>query len=316
LAQTVSLAFCFDERFGAYASVAIASALANADAFYKIYCLYSGDPAKFPREIEVLANRYRCEIVKVDVPQGVFDGWKIDGGSNLSVATYFRLLIPQAVPEARVIYLDCDLIVTCGLSDLYNHDLQGKWLGGCQDPNGKATSRLNLPDEEPYLNGGVLLIDVEAFRENLPLDFVRKSYHEHLPQITWHDQCLLNRMCQGKKAVLPSSWNLQMHLLSREAVEEQVPAQEGSAVIHFSGPAKPWMEWSPSCSTELWSKYARLAGLTPDAVMVRPADVLQKMFVAAKHEAERNWTSATDAWREVAFILVDQIKAMSPAESA
>ena len=45
-------------------------------------------------------------------------------GDYISLATYYRLLIPELIPnEDRILYLDCDIIVRKSLSDLYNRDL-------------------------------------------------------------------------------------------------------------------------------------------------------------------------------------------------
>jgi lipopolysaccharide biosynthesis glycosyltransferase len=310
----IPLVFCFDQKFGLYASVAIASALSNADAPYKIYCLYSGASEGFPREIMALANRYRCEIVKVDVPPNLFAGWKTSDAYTQAV--YHRLLIPQVVAEPRAIYLDCDLVVTTGLSALHAHDLNGQWIGGCPDPNSTATNLLGLAPEEPYFNSGVLLIDTEALRRHLPLDAIHQVYRENEQRILWPDQCLINKMAEGRKSVLDARWNVQLHMIPQAEMSEQLSRWDGNGIIHFSGPTKPWMEWSPTAASEIWSRFARIAGFAPEALLVRAADPSQKSWVASRRQMEEDWKGAAEAWRELAFVLIEHIKSTEPAAAA
>lgn len=306
MADVIPLVFCFDQRFGAYASVAIASALANADGYYKVYCFYSGAPEAFPKEILALAQRYRCDIIKVDIPPNLFAGWKTS--EAYTQAVYHRLLIPQAVAEPRAIYLDCDLVVTCGLQALHAHDLRGQWIGGCPDPNSTAMNLLELAPDEPYLNSGVLLLDTEALRSHRPLDVIHQIYEQNAPRILWPDQCLINKMAEGRKSVLDPRWNVQMHMIPRENMFEELARWDGGGIIHFSGPAKPWMEWSPTAASALWSRYARIAGHAPDDLLIRAAGVPEKSWLAAKLQAEQDWKAASEAWREIAFTLIGHIQ--------
>ena len=311
MANEVALVFCFDEKFGRYASVAIASALANADTPYKIYCLYSGTSENFPEEIHGLAQRFRCEIVKVDVPPMLFAGWKTS--EAYTQAVYHRLLIPQVVAEPRAVYLDCDLVVTCGLSPLFDLDMQGNWIGGCSDLNSAATNLLGLPSHEPYLNSGVLLLDTQQLRLHRPLDVIRGIYEQNEARILWPDQCLINKMAEGKKSVLEARWNVQMHSIAPAELARQLEDWEGEAVIHFTGPPKPWMEWSPTAARKLWSRYARLAGFGRDELLIRASDVPQKTWVAAQREAEGDWKGAAETWRDLAYSLIGHIRATQVA---
>jgi lipopolysaccharide biosynthesis glycosyltransferase len=308
--EVVPVVLCFDEKFGGYATVTIASALANADAHYKIYCLYSGDPAKFPRELFALANRYKCEIIKVDIPDDLFANW---GTSQAySKAVYYRLLIPQVVAEPRAIYMDSDILVTCGLSQLLSHDLGDCWLGGCVDPTSTALKLIELPPGDPYLNSGVLLLDTEALRRHRPLSVIGEIYQQHLERIRWPDQCLINKMAEGRKAILPSRWNVQFHVFEKNNISEELARWNGGGILHFSGPTKPWMEWSPTKISELWALYARIAGIEPDALRIRATEVPQRAWVAARNEAEGDWKAAAEIWKEITYLLIEHVSSTTP----
>lgn len=306
MANEVPLVFCFDEKFGRYASVAIASALANADAPYKIYCLYSGAAENFPKEIHGFVQRFRCEIIKVDVPPLLFSAWKTS--EAYTEAVYHRLLIPQVVAEPRAIYLDCDLVATCGLSALHDIDMQGAWIGGRTDLNSAATNLLGLPSDDPYLNSGVLLLDTEQLRRHRPLEAIRSIYEQNEAKILWPDQCLINKMAEGKKLVLDARWNVQMHSIPGEELAEALERWDGEAVIHFTGPPKPWMEWSPTAARRLWGRYARLAGFGRDELLIRATELPQKTWRAAQLQKEGDWKGAAQIWQELTFSLIAHIQ--------
>jgi lipopolysaccharide biosynthesis glycosyltransferase len=305
----VPVALCFDKGFGAYAAATIASLLANADAVYRVYCLFSGSEEEFPQEILALARRYRCEIVRVPVPTDSFSDWRVDPGKHFAPANYFRLLIPDLVAEDRIIYLDCDLIVTCGLSALYALDLGGAWFAGCVDPKGRATSQMVLPDEDPYLNSGVLLIDLKALREHRPMAVIYDYYKRHEAGVTHVDQCLINKFAEGRKLVLPDQWNLQFNNIEARDVDAVTDAFEGKAIFHFSGPNKPWMEWTSSRLVRLWSQYARLAGLDAPALIRKAGTVGELAALAARQEAEDDWRPAAATWKAIALSLESHLRA-------
>lgn len=301
--RAVPLVFCFDANFAAFATTAIASALSNADAFYRVYCLFSGEDDQFPQQLRALAQRYRCELVQVPVPKESFAEWRIDAGRHFSPANYYRLLIPELIPEDRLIYLDCDLLVTCGLSDLYAHDLEGNWLGACRDPKGGQTTQMPLAPGEPYVNSGVLLLDAKALREHRPMPVIVDYYKRFEAGVTWVDQCLINKFAEGRKAILPDRWNVQFNQIEAEQIDAVVDRFDRQAVFHFSGPIKPWMEWAPSRLVKLWAESARVAGYDAASLTQRATTVGQLSSLAAKQEAEGEWAAAAATWKTIANIL-------------
>lgn len=49
----------------------------------------------------------------------------LKGKEHITVATYYRLLIPYLLPEdvEKILYLDCDMLVLDSITDFYNIDL-------------------------------------------------------------------------------------------------------------------------------------------------------------------------------------------------
>ncbi|MGY2052153.1 glycosyltransferase family 8 protein [Methylobacterium sp. JK268] len=304
----VPIAFCFDQKFAAYAAVAITSALCHADARYRIYCLFPAGIEHFPAEILNLDRRFNCEIVPVIINPDSFSNWRIDEYMHFSPANYYRLLIPELIPEKKLIYLDCDLVVTCGLADLYGTDLEGKWVGACVDRKGAHTTQMSLAPGEPYVNSGVMLLDLESLRQHRPTATIIEYYQRYEKSVTWVDQCLINKFAEGRKLIIDERWNVQFNDIELHHVADTVARLDRNAIFHFSGPDKPWMDWSASRLIRLWDEYARLTGHDYETLKHRPTDVTQWRSMAIKYENEQDWKGSSDAWKNVCQILLWHIQ--------
>lgn len=172
----------------------------------------------------------------------------------ITPTTYARLFLPNLLPQEvkRVIYLDCDLLVTDSLLPLWNYPLEtGDEVAAVEDScsaNAGYYNRLNLSaDKHRYFNAGVLLIDLEAWRKR---DFVNQALNllsqEEL-QLDYADQDVLNVLCEGRTTYLPFRYNLQEAMLRRHVPEMNEEARRKivenlscPAIIHFTYILKPW----------------------------------------------------------------------------
>ena len=84
---------------------------------------------------------------------------------------YYRLLAAEFLPETldRVLYLDPDIIVIRPLEELYHMSFDGNLFCGATHVRKFLTrlngARLQMPEDAPYLNSGVLLINLEELRK-------------------------------------------------------------------------------------------------------------------------------------------------------
>ncbi len=183
----------------------------------------------------------------------------------LTRASLFRMLLPRVLPdEQRVIYLDSDIVVADSLLPLWEQELGGTPVGAVRDagapfpvgPLGTDWRGLGLEPSTPYLNTGVLLIDLDAWRRDdlgeRTIDLLRGA------RPVWGDQDGLNAVLGGRWLELPRRWNLQSPdargvglawALWREDVEE---ALADPAVVHFTERDKPWMYGCEHPLAEVW----------------------------------------------------------------
>ena len=184
----------------------------------------------------------------------------------VSIASFYRLLIPQLLPEQleKVIYLDCDLVVKGDLEQLWQIDIgenyvlavHDTWIPSISSPTGKLNyQELGLDPDSQYFNAGVLAINFKKWRDN---DFSTKAikyFREKLEYIGWYDQGLLNALLVGQWGQLDPRWNFNAtsfydyasagylswknseSFLSEDIYKKVV---RDPYIVHFVSEKKPW----------------------------------------------------------------------------
>lgn len=311
--KKIPCVFCFDRAFVEKAAVAIASLCVHAESDYKIYCLVSDAGEDDLSVLRKIARRFHVEIVFIYI-DNQFTDWKTQG--HISPATYFRLLIPSRVPELKVIYLDCDILVTCDLTDLFDVELGDALIAGCLDESGGKTTKIKVDKNDPYLNAGVLVLDLEQLRAD---DFFQKArlvYQAHESEIVWADQCLINKMMAGRKRLLDRQWNVMAHdRPSDMSLREWCEPFDRKGILHFSGAVKPWHPWASSWEAGLWQCYARAAGVAGSEATRKPATVTEWRAVAQKAAAEEKWQEAAAALKVLSEHYRHKALAPSPPQA-
>lgn len=104
---------------------------------------------------------------------------------RITRATFYRLFLADLLPDTieKVLYLDGDIVVRQSLCDLWNVDLTGYAIAAIPDAAGinniEWYARLGYPPDLGYFNAGVLLINLEYWRQNqvtsLFFDCLRKK---------------------------------------------------------------------------------------------------------------------------------------------
>lgn len=171
-----------------------------------------------------------------------------------SYGAYARLLVQRYVDATRVIYVDTDFLFMRNAADLFDMDMGGG------DNVVLATETPMIPtladdcpfvslDEvmgEPYLNSGILLIDLLQWKrfgcESRILELLRQPI-----ELEHHDQTLLNFVLRRHWGKLDSSWGLlQIH-------DTDNPAETN---FHFGGGGvKPWEKGCHYSSAPIWWAY-------------------------------------------------------------
>jgi len=205
------------------------------------------------KRFDKLAKKFGNSIDYLQIDNSFLEKFPIKGMDYWSIATYYRLYAAELLPSDvhRILYLDCDIIVRGDLRPLWELDMTGKAAAGVSDIFeywGEFQKRLLYPVEAGYFNAGVLLINVDYWRENAVgqqcLDFLANHYD----LIEANDQDVLNAVLWDKKIQLSPTYNFQVQFLKDYFYNQETPvlqkeimqAKENPVVIHYAVPVKPW----------------------------------------------------------------------------
>jgi lipopolysaccharide biosynthesis glycosyltransferase len=233
-----------------------------------------------------ISEKLRCKVERSLHSQNVSIDWiaiapgrlaefagTLASFDHVSIAAYYRLLLPELLPDAlaKVLYLDCDLVVIEDLSALWDTPLEGTLLGAVPEiaerastagaPEGiRRPADLGMADTQQLFNSGVMLIDLLRWRAKLIPHRCFAYIHAAMPQLRWHDQEALNVVACGDWRPLAARWNVTMHVFGD--VSDPTLANElieNPAIIHYNTSRKPWM---PGFNLGFLSEFERHLDLT------------------------------------------------------
>lgn len=184
-----------------------------------------------------------------------------------SYAIFARIFIPELIrTDDRVLYLDCDTLVTDRLNDLMRIDLHGHAFALALDavhPTYKKV--ISIPSNRPYYNSGVMLMDLAAWRSHdCSRRFMEELTHPHGRIILPEQDVIARTMCDEAEP-LPPKWNfLSQFILQRR--------KDTPAIYHFSGNTlgRPWFTSSKHPLREAYRRAAAEADLPEVAEQIHP----------------------------------------------
>ncbi|MFY1614732.1 glycosyltransferase family 8 protein [Micromonospora sp. WMMD736] len=174
--------------------------------------------------------------------------------SRISNAAYYRLLLPDLVPDVvdRMLWLDSDVMCTGDLTELWHADLQGALLGAAIDIGsptiGAATgvpgfdpNAGRLTKRSDYFNSGVLLMDLPRCRQaelsTRSLDYIRANSGK----LRFAVQDAMNIAVDDRWLRLDERWND----MDFTRFEQDLSAIDSTRIVHFAGKKKPWQDSFP-----------------------------------------------------------------------
>lgn len=257
----IPVLLCFDANYAHYAAVATYSAHKNAKSRLLFYWLSTADCRNLSEQLSIHLQQFGIDIKLVALELNDISKWKT--GFHFTIACYLRLLAANVLMnEDKVIYIDCDTIVLTDLRDLYDIDLVNSFFAGVVDEAGGSTSKVPRAIDDKYINSGVLLMNMRRLREDAFWERSKYIYKEFEHQITWPDQCIINKYAEGRKVILDQRWNRQIFTdKTREREFKELADPQKSSILHFVGAVKPWQNWCNPNIKSFWWSYAKDVGI-------------------------------------------------------
>lgn len=194
-----------------------------------------------------------------------------------SIMQYARLFIGR-LPYDRVLYLDCDVMLRRDIGTLWNTDLQGKVLAAVPDVFSPYYRRgMELAPEDPVYNDGVMLVDLQKWREHRVEEKALAFIHRHAGKPVKNDLGVINAVLSRETLPLPPAWNAVTAFydftyeemlyyrkppayFSKETVEK---AAADPAIVHFTTSFCSSRPWEEGCSHPFATEYTEIRKTTP-----------------------------------------------------
>lgn len=277
-----------------------------------IYILSLGLSKENVEKLLQIADQYgrRLVILEMGSLKEKFD-FQVDmGGYDISIMA--RLFIGEMLPEEveRVLYLDCDTVVARSLKNLWESNLGSCIVGAVMEPTiyKEVKESIDLKEEEPYFNSGVLLVDLNRWRQEGIQQRLIDFWQKKGGKLFASDQDVINGVLKGKiKSLLPqynfftnyryfSYGDFIRRCPSYKGVTEEmfITAKKHPAVIHYMGDERPWIAGNLNHYRKAYEKYL---DKTPWAGT--PKEKGKELYMLAYHAMDY----VTVLWPEIRWLI-------------
>lgn len=214
--------------------------------FIKFYVINSDFPTEWFVSMRKKLAKLDCQIVNARVDGSHISQYK----TNIHYSVFLRYFTATFVEEDQALYLDCDIVVTRDLSEIFAVDLGSYPLGAVRDLGGEVYFG------EQIFNSGVLLINVNYWRENdIAGQLIEMTDNLH-DKVSQDDQSILNMLFENRWLELPFAYNC----ITLHTTFSDYEPEKGlyPPVIHYLTERKPWKEYTQSIYREVWWFYQGL----------------------------------------------------------
>ncbi len=178
--------------------------------------------------------------------------------SYIPIASFYRLVIQEALNEDKCLFLDGDLIVNTDLKNLYLQDIDDYYIAGVRDVGFiiepelaiRHFEKYNFEKYKNYINAGVILFNLLELRKNdlqsQFLEYIKTPY-------PYMDQDILNKVCENKIKLLDWKYNFFNRCTPHEfLLKKSNNTRENWEILHFAGKYKPWNNIRIRGAKEWW----------------------------------------------------------------
>lgn len=213
----------------------------------RFYLINSDFPNEWFKQLNKRLERYDSEIINCRVTSEQISRYKTD----ISYTVFLRYFISDFVKEDKALYLDCDLVVTKNLDNLFETDLQDYPLAAVRDYGGRVYYGREM------FNAGVLLINNRLWKqENMSQRLIdlTNEWHDKVDQA---DQSILNMLFENRWIELEFDNN---HVvIHKQFTDYELPAgQDYPGIIHYLSHRKPWFDLAAQSYRDVWWYYHSL----------------------------------------------------------
>lgn len=255
----INIAYGIDDNYARCMATSIASfCINNKDKNFCFYIVASDLSDKTKIKLKVLAKDYNINIIIYEINKDFFRDMPII--HEISLATYFRILLPNLVLNVdKLYYIDADIICLKDADSFFCINLEDNIIAAVPDSekmNNKRNKALNL-GQHIYFNAGILIIDIEKWNNNKISDKILTVINKYKNIIKYEDQDALNIVLSKKVKYISKIFNC---ITLSDVDNKEI------ILLHFANHPKPWnKDWPLNIMYNEFSKnlYRQLENETP-----------------------------------------------------
>ncbi len=223
----------------------------NPQHKFEVFLIYDSIVEEEKEKIEALFQKYHQSIIFIPFTlNSLIEKYPLSNHAHY--ANYYRLFLTELLPPKveKVIYLDCDLLVLADIMPLWEMDKKINQYSIWAVPEGASVEKaqaLGIEKSENYFNSGVMLINLQKWREENLLDKFMNFIQFYPEKIEFWDQDVLNTVCKNYGFV-DYSWNTKSsHHIEKKKI----------SILHYTGIHKPWHYISNHNYKNLYFRYLK-----------------------------------------------------------
>jgi len=126
---------------------------------------------------------------------------------------YSKLFYSRLLSIDKIFYLDSDTVVIGSLDELWSIDMGDNAFAGVNARAINSAKELDLPKKAPFINDGVVLINLRVCRQQDMLEKFKLFIHENDGDPPLLSEGVINQTCVSKILVLHPKFNLMSGLI-------------------------------------------------------------------------------------------------------
>lgn len=249
--EKINILVTLDANYIPYLNVMLESLIhSNPDCYFDVYLLHSSINERDTINTSNLLGTSgklimvkACDIGLKDAPTT----------SRYPQEIYYRIFAAKYLPNTldRILYLDPDIIVNGSVKELYNLPMDEYYFAAASHTGTLMTTinsiRLDMDDNSPYINSGVMLMNLNLLRKEQNFDDVFRFIEKRKNFLILPDQDIISSLYGSKIYALDTfRYNMTERLYKLHAPFEKDLdldwVRKHSVIIHYCGRNKPWKD--------------------------------------------------------------------------
>ncbi|AFY40836.1 glycosyltransferase family 8 protein [Nostoc sp. PCC 7107] len=273
--MSISIVCTIDEKYAQHCAVMLSSLFSNnPQQDFNVHIITDSISSREMEKLKLFLDKNKKSFEFISISKDTFRNAPVT--HHVSIATYFRLCIPEVLPPNinRVLFIDSDIVIRKPITPLLNINIDNfSHAAAIASGMDDYPPTIGLPQDSLYFNAGLILINLEAWRRLKVFERGCELIRQQPDMLQWWDQDVLNILLHGSWLPIDLTWNSQPFIYDEEGLIssnyrakyekfDYLTAQIDPAIVHFvgGGIAKPWYY---GCQHPFKDEYLKYLATTP-----------------------------------------------------